>query len=127
MIGKGKKAFVMTVTGALFVVVAVVVAGPPVVVVVEELPSTNGDVAVLVPCVTVPVQVAPMGQHAIFRELSSVQNVPDVQQAPPSTAARVEHELKFVGQFPSLRSNSCIEVSFARDCGSKKSAKMVGI
>jgi len=81
-----------------------------VVVAAVELPKTNPPVVVVVAAVArpiVPVQVAPVGQHAMFLAWSVVQKEPCVQHAPASAAAKVEHELKPVGQFPSLFSRSC--------------------
>lgn len=98
---------------ALPVVVAAAVVGPVVVagVVVLVVPpkaKPPAPVAVPLPTVTVPVHVAPLGQHAIFLALSSVQNVPAVQQAPASAFAKVEQELWSAGQLPSLFSRSCL-------------------
>jgi len=132
MTGKGKYAFVITVTAPVIVGVVVVPAVPVDVIVVPvdvvDPPNTTAPVAAE-PVVTVPVQNAPVGQHAIFRELSSVQTLPAVQHAPPSAAASVEQELKLTGQLPSLFSRSWTEtaVSFARDWVSKKSANIEGI
>ena len=54
----------------------------------------------------VPVQVAPVGQQAMFFALSVVHIEPAVQQAPPYFALRVEQEPKLAGQEPSLFSRS---------------------
>jgi hypothetical protein len=62
-----------------------VVVKPFVVVVVVPVPKTAPPPVVVaaVPAVRVPVQVAPVGQHATFREESVVQNAPTSQHAPP--------------------------------------------
>jgi hypothetical protein len=106
MIGNGKYVFetyeaVAVVVVPLLVVIVVVPA------VLDPRIATPVVVAVCVP--TVPVHVAPVGQHllsfsevythmnsdihAILWARSVVQNEPDVQQAPPYSAANVEHEL----------------------------------
>lgn len=67
------------------VVGALVIPGEDVPVVVVTLPNTPppAAVAVPVPSVMVPVQVAPIGQQAMLLALSFVQTEPEVQQAPP--------------------------------------------
>ena len=134
--GNGKYVFATTEAAAVIVppLVVVVVAVP------VPVPMTIAPVVVAVCRATVPVHVAPVGQHllsvsenskpksgfnhAILCALSVVQNDPAVQQAPPSLSAKVEHELKFEGQLPSRFNSSCssgINVIFEiRDssCGS---------
>jgi len=77
---------VPVIVATVFVVVLVVVAPPP---------STTTPVVVAVAvCITiVPVQVAPIGQHATFLAWSVVHIEPATQQAPASAAANVEQEL----------------------------------
>lgn len=57
------------------------------------LPNTTTPPEAVVVRPIVPVHVAPMAQQAMFRAWSRVQTEPEVQQAPPSAAARVEQEL----------------------------------
>jgi len=111
MIGNGKYEF--STYNAAPVVVPVVVAAVFVVVVAVVLPSPNTavlPVEVPDPRVTVPVQVAPKGQQAIFFAWSVVQTEPCVQQAAASFLFRVEQELKFVGQLPSLLRRSWFSI-----------------
>lgn len=72
---------VVVVIAAVFEVVVAPNTGPP--------PAA----VPVAPRVTVPVHFAPLGQHAMFFELSNVQNVPAVQHAPASAFAKVEQEL----------------------------------
>lgn len=98
------------------------------VVVAVALPKTAPPV-VPVDLSIVPVHFAPIGQHAMLRELSSVHLDPTVQQAPPSAAASVEQELYDTGQLSSLFFNSClsdIKETFERSNGSSSSGKSNG-
>jgi len=76
-----------------FVVVeAVFVVGEPVVLPKPPPPPPPPPVPVEAAEPRVPVQVAPVGQQAMFFALSVVQTEPAVQQAPPYLALRVEQE-----------------------------------